>query len=118
MIKRVFGVIITIFILMVVAFSILVSTSAGLSMSLQLAKKFIPGKLNYSTVYGTSKGAVTVVQFDYYYQGVEISIDKLHLNWHPIALLRGTLYITHLNAENIKIILLPSPEKKNKKRKN
>lgn len=117
MIKRVFGVIITIFILMVVAFSILVSTSAGLSMSLQLAKKFIPGKLNYSTVYGTSKGAVTVVQFDYYYQGVEISIDKLHLNWHPIALLRGTLYITHLNAENIKIILLPSPEKKNKKEK-
>lgn len=118
MMKWIFGIIITIFILMVVALSILVSTSAGLSVSLQLAKHFIPGKLNYSTVYETQKGAVTVVQLDYYYRGVvEISIDKLHLDWHPIALLRGTLYITHLNAENIKIILLPSPEKKNKKEK-
>ena len=113
MMKWIFGVIIAIFILMVAALLILMSTSAGLNVSLQLAKNLIPGKLNYSTVFRTPKGAVTVVKFDYYHHGFEISIDKLHLDWHPIALLAGTLYITHLTAENIKIISPHSPKKKN-----
>ena len=117
MVKWIFGVFIAIFILMVITCSILMGTSAGLSVGLQLAKNFMPGKLNYSSVCGTLKGA-TVMQFDYYYQGFEISIDKLHLDWHPIALLSGALYVTHLNAENIKITLLHSPlEKKNEKEK-
>ena len=51
-------------------------------------------------------------------QGLEITIDKLHLDWHPIALLVGTLHMTHLiNVENIKIVSPSFPEEKNEKEK-
>lgn len=53
-----------------------------------------------------------------YYQGFKIITDKLHLDWHPITLLAGTLYVTHLNAENIKIVPPPFSGKEKRKRKN
>lgn len=115
--KWIIGIAIAIFILMVATFSILMSTPTGFNMGLRLAKNLIPGKFNYSTVSGAPKGAITVVKFNYCYHGLKISVDKLNLNWNPIALLAGTLYITHLDAKNIKIISSPSLKRKNKKEK-
>ena len=105
MIKWVTGILISLAIL-VGFLTILMMTPAGLNIGLQIAKKVVPGELNYSSASGIlPTGPIAISNFSYRHKGLEITVVKLQVKWRLFYLLRGVLHITQLRADNIKILL-------------
>ncbi|WP_264856157.1 translocation/assembly module TamB domain-containing protein [Coxiella burnetii] len=104
MIKWVTGILISLAIL-VGFLTILMMTPAGLNIGLRIAKKVVPGELNYSSASGIPTGPIAISNFSYRHKGLEITVAKLQVKWRLFYLLRGVLHITQLHADNIKIVL-------------
>ena len=83
----------------------LTRTPDGLNISLSIVKKVIPGDLNYSTASGILANSIVISNFSYRHKGLVIHITKLKVKWQLFYLLKKVLYVTQLNAENVKIVL-------------
>ncbi|MBW5802349.1 translocation/assembly module TamB [Coxiella endosymbiont of Ornithodoros amblus] len=104
MIKWVTGILISLAIL-VGFLTISMMTPVGLNIGLRIAKKAVPGELNYSSASGIPTGPIAISNFSYRHRGLEITVAKLQVKWQLFYLLRGVLHITQLHADNIKILL-------------
>ena len=104
MINRIIGILISLVMLLGLS-AFLTRTSDGLKISLRIAKKIVPGDINYSTVSGTLAKSIIISNFSYRRKGLVLYITKLKVKWKPFYLLKMALHITQLNAENIKIAL-------------
>lgn len=80
MIKWVTGILISLAIL-VGFLTILMMTPAGLNIGLRIAKKVVPGELNYSSASGIPTGPIAISNFSYRHKGLEITVAKLQVKW-------------------------------------
>ncbi|WP_304985961.1 translocation/assembly module TamB domain-containing protein [Coxiella-like endosymbiont] len=102
--KWITGVIIGLTIL-ILALTLMFTTPIGLRVGLKIIKKIIPGEFTYSTVSGFVRGPLNFTNFNYRHNGLNITIDKLEIDWQPLYFLRDQVSISHLAAKNTKIIL-------------
>lgn len=103
--KWIIGVIIGVTIL-ILALTLMLTTPIGLGIGLKITKKIIPGEFTYSTTSGLMHGPLTFTNFNYRHNGLNITIDKLKIDWQPLHLLKEQVFISHLAAQNTKIIML------------
>ena len=105
--KWVTGIIVALIILILAL--ILFAMPLGLKAELRIIKRIIPGEFTYSTVSGLVHRSLIFTNFNYQHNGLNITIDKLEIDWKPLSLLKNQLSISHLKAQNTKIILPPKP---------
>ena len=96
--------------ILILVFTLIFITPIGLRVGLKIVKKIIPGEFTYSTASGLVHGPLTLTNFNYRHNGLNIMIDKLEIDWQPLYLLRDQVSISHLAAKNTKIILSPQPD--------
>lgn len=84
------------------------ATETGLHWTLALMKRLVPGELAVETARGRLLGPLHIGGLHYRSdRGTAVTVDRLDADWRAQALLSGTLDITHLRAQGIRI-LLPS----------
>ncbi|MCK4609327.1 MAG: hypothetical protein KAT71_07590, partial [Gammaproteobacteria bacterium] len=81
----------------------LVYTESGLHFALQVASKFIPGKLELKEVHGSLAEEINVAKLSYQQPGVTVTAQHLRLKWQLLALLHGKLKVNQLSLRDIKI---------------
>ncbi len=84
------------------------TTETGLRWTFALVTRTAPGELAADTVRGRLLGPLHIGGLHYRNdRGTVVTVDRLDADWHVQALLSGTLDITHLRMQGIRI-LLPS----------
>ena len=79
-------------------------TPTGLRFDLAITSKLLPGDLTYQSVSGVLIGPITVNQIHYQNDKEIITIQQLHVNWLPTALLKKQLHISSLQINNVHFI--------------
>jgi len=105
MIKR-FLIAFFIFIALVTAACVyLLDTTAGLHITLDLVKKFIPGNLTIENAQGRLIGPLMLNNVTYTDSDIHISVKSFSLNWKPGDLLQNKLHIIDLSINNANVQL-------------
>jgi translocation and assembly module TamB len=79
-------------------------TPYGFRFSVYVAEKILPGQLHYQELSGLITGPISVLQLDYTNKGKHLHINRLNLDWSPLALIHNRLEITHFTAHGITLI--------------
>ncbi|MDH5472754.1 MAG: translocation/assembly module TamB domain-containing protein [Gammaproteobacteria bacterium] len=87
----------------------LVTTESGLRLAYLQAKSYLPGTLNIDHLEGNLIGPVTATKINYQQDGIVISVDKIILDWRPVALLKSTVDINRLQMTT-PVIQLPETD--------
>lgn len=87
------------------------TTETGLRWTLAVLSRVAPGELAVETARGRLLGPFHIGGLHYRSGGgTAVTVDRLDADWHAQALLRGTLDITHLRAQGIRVLLPPKKE--------
>ncbi|MBL4647468.1 MAG: translocation/assembly module TamB domain-containing protein [Gammaproteobacteria bacterium] len=108
--------IITTIIILVGFFSALLTTTWGMRLTYQLVQPLIPGKLIIKNLQGRLIGPLYAQRVDYQDKHVKILVKNAQLNWHPAALLTGSLHTYNAQADmlSLKVLAqLPSTDESN-----
>lgn len=76
-------------------------TPMGLQVSVDLAKKLLPGELSYKKISGVIIGPIIVDDFQYKTKDQDIKISRLRISWNPLDLLRSQLHIQTLDIDQL-----------------
>jgi translocation and assembly module TamB len=116
MIKRIiFRSILFLLLLIILGGAFFTMTTSGLRAGIAVANKFIPGKIQVGEISGALIKKVNLTNIDYQYDKNEIYIQNIQLNWNPLALFTGRIYINKLYVSNAKIKLAKNKPIKEKK---
>lgn len=94
---------------------LLFTTNAGLNYTLQTIDKFLPGKLTVNSVQGSLSSPIILTKIRYQAQDIDITIDKLYLQWQLFELFYGKLFINKLSIDNANVFINPSSKKADNK---
>lgn len=105
MFRRFFKSLYLIFLLLLAFLSFMLWTEPGLSLSLYVAKKCVPGTLSFQKVHGYLLGNFSIDRFRYQDQNknIDIKADILSLVWTPTSLLHNQLAVQSLNIDQLKM---------------
>jgi translocation and assembly module TamB len=90
-----------IFLLLLIAFIFIFYTNMGLRFTLDMASKFIPGKLIAKGVQGNLAEQITIEDLSYQNHQLKITAHNIQLTWQPFYLLQKRLVINQLLAKDI-----------------
>jgi len=99
----------------IILFITMMMTPSGLSLSLSLAKLFLPGHLQYQQVSGVLTGPIKIKNLKYDSKDLSLSIEQLQMHWNPLTLLWDKLTISQLNINHVFLTLKNNSEKKKSK---
>lgn len=97
-------------VLLLVGFSLLVSTQQGLTATIYLARHLIPGQLIIKNAQGKLFGKLEITDLNYTHQNTQLKLHKLELDWHPSDLLKNQLNIEQLNIKKLQLHLTSSDQ--------
>ncbi len=82
--------------------AVLSTTQWGLQWTLSQVSGLVPGELHIKTLRGRLLGPIHVEGIDYRQPGQRItSIQSIDLDWHPLALLNGTLNVSDIDITGV-----------------
>lgn len=84
-------------------------TPYGFKFSVYVIEKVAPGQIHYQQLSGLLTGPISIRQLNYQYKGEELHIDRMNLDYSPLALLHNKLDISHFTANGVTIII-PKPK--------
>ena len=90
---------------------LVLGTQTGLRVAIAVAEDAAPGVLEVGEVDGRILGELWVRDFKLKLPKLELALGRLHLDWSPVALLRGRLDIADLSVRDVDISAEPSPKK-------
>jgi autotransporter translocation and assembly factor TamB len=76
-------------------------TPMGLEVSVDLAKKLLPGELSYKKISGVIIGPIAVQDFEYKTKDQDIKISQLRISWNPLDLFKSQLHIETLDVDQL-----------------
>lgn len=82
-----------------------VGTETGLRWTFAGAVRVLPGDLSANVLHGRLTGPLEIEGLVYRDGDTHIALEHLALDWHPSALLSGTLNITRLRAADLRVRL-------------
>ncbi|MCF7992313.1 MAG: translocation/assembly module TamB domain-containing protein [Thiohalocapsa sp.] len=97
--------------LIVLLLGFVLGTQTGLRVAVGMAEDFAPDILHVGGVDGRILGELRLRDFSLTLPDLQVSLAKLHLDWHPASLFGGTLKVDELSAADIDIVAAPGPEK-------
>ncbi len=90
--------------LLILALTLIVTTSAGSQWAIHYALKLSPQPIIVTTINGTlSSGALTFSDIQYRSAQADVHIEEINILWEPGALFTALLKINHLAINNIRI---------------
>ena len=88
------------------------TTESGLHWAYRQASLYIPGEIIFGNMEGRLIGPIIVSQLDYQLEGVEVSAERIQLDWSPLSLLSARIDITQLYVRALSITQQLSDEPK------
>ncbi len=85
-------------------------SESGLRWTLEQARGFIPGELQYEQINGRLLGPLDVANVNYRDSQVEVNLDRLVFDWRPSALLLGLAHITTLQLRGLEVTTAAAAE--------
>src|SRR3990167_9513362 len=89
--------------ILILAFITFLLTPMGLTFSVNIASKYLPGQLSYQKISGVIIGPITIDQLHYKTPEENIHIEKLRIDWRSIDLLKQQLHISSLDVHGLDI---------------
>lgn len=96
--------------LLVLSLLLALSTQPGLNTVLFLTEKLSKGQVAVQSGQGRLSSGITLYGLRYTASGIELAIGKLHLQWHPAALIRKELQVQELRLSSVHLRLPPAEE--------
>ncbi len=82
-------------------------STTALQWLLSSATRFLPGHLSYQGVTGRLAGPLALAALRYEDESMVLAIERLELDWRPLRLLRGELYVSRLAGHGAGLQLAP-----------
>ena len=86
----------------------LLATESGLTLSLHLVSKLIPGQLQLHDSHGNLLQGFSAKSLRYSDQSQKIHAENLVLHWHPLSLFSGQVNIDKFSLDNIRVMTTTS----------
>ncbi len=106
----------SIFILVIILLITFLLTPRGINASGEIAKKIVPGKLNYRKISGTMSGKITLRMLNYKNATLTIKANKTIIKANPLKLITGKIDVTHIHIDGAIIKIKSSGKKFNLKK--
>ena len=106
----------TILVILLVIFGsawFVLNTQWGLDRAHDLVTQSVPGKLSIQSLRGTLRGPIRLFGISYTDDDIDITLERLEVDWQLIKLLTGTLRISKFDAQGLRI-KLPEATKQQK----
>lgn len=94
--------------LMGTAYFLLLTTS-GLQFDIDLAKRYLPGKLQIAQVEGNLLSSFTLKNVYYQNESQQIAVQSFSLNWKPEGLLLKKFIVNSIGVDHAKVIIKKMP---------
>lgn len=101
---------VTLLFLILLLLGFVLGTQTGLRMTIALAEKLAPDRIQVEQVEGRILGKLYLQGLHLNLPGLALNLGQLHLDWSPGSLLGGTLEIAELRASDIDIVSEPGAE--------
>ncbi|OMH26266.1 translocation/assembly module TamB domain-containing protein [Motiliproteus sp. MSK22-1] len=109
-------VLLILFLSLLLLISLVLTTSAyflgtenGLQQLLTQSQRWLPGKLQIDRMEGSLLDTLSLQGVSYQHQDLNIELDKLFLDWEPLAVLSGALHIRTLEIAEPQVELISTP---------
>jgi translocation and assembly module TamB len=83
----------------------LTTTGSGLNWIYQQTKNYLPADIHLVQLEGRLIGPITLSEVEYAQQATHIKTGTITFDWHPVALLKGKINISHLHIQSMQIAL-------------
>lgn len=104
--KRPLGIIfIVLFLLTATLMAWLTTTESGLNWIYQQTKNYLPADIHLAQLEGRLIGPITLSELEYAQQETRIKTGTIIFDWHPVALIKGKINISHLHIQSLQITL-------------
>ncbi len=90
----------------------------GLKTTLNIAKHFIPGELQYGSATGSILNKIHFTQLHYSSKEISLESDSLTMHWKPFSLIKKQLEIENLDTDNTKLNINKTKDSSNNTKSN
>lgn len=101
-IKTITIVSISLILLIVSLIFVLIGTDRGFHFLMDTASEMTSGALTFSKITGNLLGELTISDFAYSDDALQLNLDQFQFNWHPKSLLQRNLMIETIKADGVK----------------
>lgn len=85
--------------------TIILTTEGGTRLAFYAAQQVAPGELAYTRVQGTLLRDLTIEDFSYAQDDLDLTVDHLHFRWRPWTMLNQQVHIRELSVQGIRLTL-------------
>ncbi len=94
--------------LLLLLLGFVLGTQTGLRAAVAVAEDLAPDRVSVGRVEGRVLGELSIAELSLNLPGLALDLGRLHLDWHPGALLKGRLRVVDLSASDIDVVTEPS----------
>ena len=116
--KKKLLIIVSFFIVCLLLGGAFLASPLGLNTTLNIAKHFIPGELEYGSATGSILDEIHFTHLHYSSKETLVESDSLTVHWKPFSLIKKQLEVENITAETVKVNIKKAKQNPNKAKAN